>query len=70
MKTIKGKIISKIALAFGILGICALIIFFVLPLDKPEDRLNLIAGAASAVAIFTVFSIFATVQGDKKLKKS
>jgi hypothetical protein len=69
MKTIKGKIISKIALAFGILGICALIIFFVLPLDKPVDRLNLIVGSASAVAIFTVFSIFATVQEDKKLKK-
>lgn len=70
MKTVKGKIVATIALAFGILGICALIIFYVLPLDKPEDRLNLIVGAASAVAIFTVFSIFATVQEDKKLKKS
>lgn len=65
----KGKIFTKIALALGIMGICALIIFFVLPLDRPEDKLNLIVGAASAVAIFTVFSIFATIQEDKKLKK-
>jgi uncharacterized membrane protein len=69
MRSIKGKITVTIALALGIMGLCALIIIFVLPLDKQEDKLNLLVGAASAVTIFTVFSVFAMVHETKKIQK-
>lgn len=70
MRSIRGKITVTIALALGIMALCALIIIFVLPLDKPEDKLNLLVGAGSAVTIFTAFSVFAIVQENKKLKNS
>jgi|GEM_PF-2972649 hypothetical protein len=70
MISLRGKITATIALALGIMGVCALIIMFVLPLDKTVDKLNLLVGAASAVIIFTVFSIFAMLQENKKLKKT
>lgn len=66
MKTTKGKITTKIAFAFAIIAICALIVFWIVPFDKPEDKVNVIIGVASAISIFTVFSIFATIQEEKK----
>jgi hypothetical protein len=70
MVSIRGKITATIALALGIMGVCALIIIFVLPLDRSEDELQLLVGAGSAVTIFTVFSVFAMIQENKKLKKA
>jgi hypothetical protein len=70
MKSTRGKIAATIALALGIMGLCALIIIFVLPLEKQEDKLNLLVGAGAAVTIFTVFSVFAMVHENKKLKKT
>jgi low affinity Fe/Cu permease len=70
MVSIRGKITATIALALVVMGVCALIIIFVLPLDKSEDELQLLVGAGSAVTIFTVFSVFAMIQENKKLKKT
>ncbi len=70
MKSIKGKITATIALALAIMGLCALIIIFVLPLEKQEDKLNLLVGAGAAVTIFTVFSVFAMVHENQKIKKT
>jgi len=65
----KTKIILRIVIAVVAIVVCALIVIFLIPLDKPEDKTNLIVGVASAIAIFTVFSIFAMVQDGKKMKK-
>jgi len=68
VKTTKKKILVKIVLALLTMGVSVLLVLYLVPGERSDDRMNLIAGIASAVVIFTVFSIFATIQEGKQSK--
>lgn len=65
MKSTKGKITTKIASGIAAISLFALIVFWIAPFDSKEDKINVIIGVASAVTMFTIFSIFATIQENK-----